>query len=128
MKRRIAVLGLALAMSATGTAEQTIVPLSEAGAARPSEAMTVRVELVRMASGGPAFTRIHLTRRGTEELILESSGFTVQVTPTETTIRSLGRLVMVGEQTTGHGSNSELRFGPDGYHEMLANDFRPIRR
>jgi hypothetical protein len=107
---------------------QGVWTLAHAGQATPIQAMTVRVELVRMP-GGPTFTRVHLTRRGNEELILASSGFTVQVTPTETTIKSLGGLVMVGEHITGHGDGpSELRFGPDGYHEMLANDFRPIRK
>ena len=130
MKRGVSVLGLAFAVCASVAAGQGqgIWPLAQAGQATPIQAMTVRVELVRMP-GGPNFTRVHLTRMGKEELILESSGFTVQVTPTETTIKSLGGLVMVGEQTTGHGDGpSELRFAPDGTHGMLANDFRPIRK
>jgi hypothetical protein len=129
MKRLIAVFGLALALCGSGTAGQEpfSLPLSDAGEAKPIQAMTVQVQQVRLPGGSP-FTRIYLTRRGTEELILESSGFTVQTTPTETIITTLGRLVMVGKHTTGGDGPSEVRFAPDGTHGMLGNDFRPIRK
>jgi len=87
--------------------------------------MVVRIEVVRMSSGGPEFTRIHLTRKGTEELTLESSAFTVTVEASGTTITSRDRTALIGARTTGHGPG-EFRFALDGSHSMKANDFRPI--
>ena len=141
MIRRLAVLGLAVAMCATLVAGQTEYRLNEippdaqempanamarllqmvqtlrghnSGAANPAQQLgplVVSIELV-----GPKLTRLHLTQHGSKLATLESAAFTVTTGTDGTTITASNRVKMqiAAGRTIWTNDGFDLRTGPRG--------------
>ena len=140
MKRRIAVLGLTVAMCVSVVSGQAEYRLNEIPpgalnvsgdamgdllrlmqrlrqtASSVSQAQLPGPLVVNVESVEPKFTRVHLTQHGRELATLESTAFTVTMGADGTTISASGRVKMksASGRTLWTDDGLELRTGPAG--------------